>query len=162
MISGGIFMLKQPFYGDGLRFSCRRCSSCCRHESGFVFLSEKDLRLLSAACKMEYTDFVKVRCRWVPSGSGQERLSLREKADYDCVFWKEGCTVYDARPLQCRSFPFWHSVLSSREAWGITGTTCPGINSGVMHSREEIDAWLEMQEAPVIIRNCKTEEDCAG
>jgi Fe-S-cluster containining protein len=145
-------MLKQPFYRDGLRFSCRRCSACCRHESGFVFLSEKDLGLLSAACNMQPADFVKTWCRWVPYEGGQDRLSLKEKSDYDCIFWKEGCAVYESRPLQCRTFPFWLSVLRSREAWDMAGTGCPGINSGALHSREEIEACLDMQGSVIIRR----------
>jgi Fe-S-cluster containining protein len=143
---------EHPFYVNGLRFSCRRCSSCCRNESGFVFLSGEDLRRLSAACNMEYAGFVTTWCRWIPWGGGEFRLSLKEKSDYDCIFWKNGCTVYEARPLQCRAFPFWNSVLSSRKAWEAAGTGCPGMDCGAMHSREEIEACLERQEAETIVR----------
>ncbi|MDR0601701.1 MAG: YkgJ family cysteine cluster protein [Treponema sp.] len=146
-------MIKGPFYRDGLRFSCRRCSSCCRYESGFVFLSEKDVRVLSAACTMEYADFVKTWCRWIPSGGGRDRLSLREKTDYDCIFWKDGCTVYGARPLQCRTFPFWPSIVDSRRTWNMAKTGCPGMDSGAAHSREEIEACLAARGTePLIMR----------
>jgi Fe-S-cluster containining protein len=134
-------MSKTPFYASGLQFSCTRCSACCRHESGFVFLSPKDLRLLADACQIGYTEFVKAYCRWVP-GEGGERLSLKEKSNYDCVFWKDGCTVYRARPVQCRTFPFWRNVVSSPDAWELAGSGCPGIGTGVLHSREQIDSHL--------------------
>jgi Fe-S-cluster containining protein len=140
---------------DGLRFSCRRCSSCCRYESGYVFLSQKDLLLLSAACKMKYIDFVKIYCRWVPGGEG-ETLSLRETSCYDCIFWKDGCSVYDSRPLQCRSFPFWGSILGSPKAWDIAKTGCPGMDSGLFHTGKEIEACLAEQEAePHIVRKTR-------
>ncbi|MDR3247725.1 MAG: YkgJ family cysteine cluster protein, partial [Treponema sp.] len=42
-------MAKQPFYANGLRFSCTRCSSCCRYESGYVFLSPEDVDVLAKA-----------------------------------------------------------------------------------------------------------------
>ena len=145
-------MLKQHFYADGLRFSCTRCSSCCRYESGFVFLSEKDLSLLAAECQMEYNEFVKTYCRWVIAEEGQ-RLSLKEKTNYDCIFWDRGCLVYGARPLQCRTFPFWRSIVSSSGAWEMASGTCPGIGAGVLHDRKKIEACLAQRSAePLIVR----------
>jgi len=143
-----------PFYAAGLRFSCARCSSCCRHESGFVFLSENDLSRLAHEFKMEYTAFIQTWCRWVPfdgSGRGAERLSLREKSNFDCIFWNAGCTVYHARPLQCRTFPFWDSIVCSPQAWEEAGRGCPGINSGDTHAREEIEQSLRMMEEELVI-----------
>jgi Fe-S-cluster containining protein len=139
-----------PFYAKGLKFSCTQCSSCCRYESGFVFLSEIDLNVLAKALQMGYTQFMETFCRWVPSagtpaGCG-ERLSLKEKSNLDCIFWKEGCSVYEARPLQCRSFPFWPSVLRSKEAWKTTAMDCPGMGRGNEHSADTIESWLEQQQ----------------
>jgi Fe-S-cluster containining protein len=145
--------MEQPFYLDGLRFSCARCSACCRHESGFVFLSEQDLTRLAAASQMEYTEFVKTWCRWIPAGIGRERLSLKEKSNYDCVFWDSGCVVYNARPLQCRTFPFWDSILASPDAWQAAGAECPGMGTGAAHSQSEIEACLRLRDAePVLER----------
>lgn len=146
-------MSETPFYAAGLRFSCTRCSACCRYESGFVFLSERDLSRLAAACQMKYTDLVKTYCRWVPSERGGECLSLKEKSNYDCIFWNQGCTVYESRPLQCSTFPFWRRLVSSPEAWEMAASCCPGIGSGDLHSRERIEACLAGRAAePVIER----------
>jgi Fe-S-cluster containining protein len=141
-------MDKKPFYAKGLRFSCTRCSSCCRYESGFVFLSRKDAELLAERLKMNYTDFVKTFCRWVPAPGGKEQLSLVEKANFDCVFWDEGCEVYDCRPLQCRSFPFWESIMLSETVWN--GLDCPGKDRGTLYGPDEIEAYLgKRREEPV-------------
>ena len=142
-----------PFFAAGLPFSCARCSSCCRHESGYVYLSENDLSRLAHESSMSYDHFITAWCRWIPFTAGRERLSLKEKSNYDCIFWKDGCTVYNARPLQCRAFPFWDSVVCSKEAWDAAGKSCPGINSGKMHSGEEIYNHLRhMDGEPVIER----------
>ena len=138
-------MPKTPFYASGLRFSCVRCSSCCRHESGFVFLCEEDLELLTGKLNMDYSIFVKIYCRWVPGEGGEEYLSLREKPNFDCIFWDSVCTVYNARPQQCRTFPFWKSVVNSREAWESTASGCPGMNSGKLHDIESIESCLTVQ-----------------
>ena len=146
-------MSDRPFYFKGLRFSCIRCSSCCRNESGFVYLSENDLYRLANDHGMDYTAFVEAWCRWVPLNRDRERLSLKEKSNFDCIFWNNGCTVYSARPLQCRAFPFWDSVVCSERAWNTAGKDCPGINNGEYCDMEKIDGFLrQTADEPVIER----------
>jgi Fe-S-cluster containining protein len=144
-------MSDQPFHADGLRFSCKRCSSCCRHESGFVYLSENDLSRLANELKMEYTAFIKTWCRWVSFDRDSERLALKEKSNFDCIFWNRQCTVYEARPLQCRTFPFWDNVVCSAKAWETAGGGCPGLNTGEWHTREKIDKFLRLMEEELVI-----------
>ena len=144
-----------PFYSQGLRFSCTRCSACCRFDSGFVFLSEKDASLLGSALHMESENFIETYCRWIPSINGEYQLSLKEKSNYDCIFWSkepnEGCQVYDKRPLQCRAFPFWNSVLNDKNSWRTAAQDCPGMDRGEHYSREEINKWLNMRQMEPII-----------
>lgn len=141
------------FYAQGLNFSCLRCSACCRFEAGFVFLSQKDLNALAAALGQKQETFIGAYCRWVPSAGGSSQLSLREKSNLDCVFWKNGCTVYENRPLQCRAFPFWHSNLASAESWEGVANDCPGMGGGSFHSRESIEYWLALRRRePIITR----------
>jgi Fe-S-cluster containining protein len=140
---------KTPFYAQGLRFSCVRCSECCRIDPGFVFLRKSDTEMLVSALNMRYTEFIKRFCRWVPNIGGKEQLSLREKANYDCVFWENGCALYDARPLQCKTYPFWPSMLASRDTWELMN--CAGMGTGTLYSMEEIESFLERQRAEPII-----------
>ena len=148
---------KRPFYAQGLRFSCARCSACCRYDSGFVFLSRNDVSRLEALFNMGYREFTEAFCRWVPSENGTERLSLKEKSNYDCIFWsteKEGCSVYEARPIQCRAFPFWASVINSEESWESTAAGCPGIGRDTLVSSDSIEKWLALrQNEPIIFRD---------
>ncbi len=146
-------MQKNPFYHDGLHFTCTRCSACCRFDPGFVFLSETDVKRLASALDMTYTQFIDVYCRWIPAGGGYEQLSLKERSNYDCIFWKDGCTVYEARPLQCRTYPFWSSIVLSEESWKTVRAECPGIDQGEWHSKEEIEDQLKMREKePIVVR----------
>jgi hypothetical protein len=136
----------KPFFADGLRFRCTRCSACCRYDPGFVFLSRTDADALADFFRMDYSSFVQVYCRWVPAGGGVEYLSLKEKSNYDCFLWGErGCSAYEARPLQCRTFPFWESI---------TAADCPGIGQGPLIPREEIDRLSSLRAAdPVVTRS---------
>jgi Fe-S-cluster containining protein len=150
-----------PFYARGLRFSCTRCSECCRIDPGFVFLRKKDTEALVSALKMAYSEFITGYCRWVPNLDGGdrrplERLSLREKTNYDCIFWKNGCSVYEARPLQCRTFPFWPSILESGRSWAAMLGLCPGMGTGTLHTMQEIELIMDQQKAePVITRESR-------
>jgi len=146
-------MANIPFYSQGLKFSCKRCSSCCRYESGFVFLSKKDLEKLTLQTKMDNDSFIGAYCRWVNDRDGKQVLSLKEKHNKDCIFWDSGCMIYDARPVQCVTFPFWESVISSEYNWKAAASGCPGIDSGKLHSGMEISRYLELRTSePVVNR----------
>ena len=150
--ANGNFYSNGSFYSRGLRFSCKRCSTCCRFEPGFVFLCDKDVSALKAALKLGHDDFMKLYCRWVPNGDGKNRLSLKEKLNCDCVFWeKEGCRVYEARPLQCVTFPFWPSVLKDEESWEMAASGCPGMNQGITHSPGSIEKLMSSRRKEPII-----------
>jgi uncharacterized protein len=138
-------MSSEVFYKAGLRFECTRCSRCCRHTPGYVFLSSLDLDVLAAALGRDRQDVLREYCRRVPLGLAR-RISLKEKANFDCILWENGgCSVYKARPLQCRSFPFWSGCVSSPEEWENHGRQCPGIGQGALHSKQEIEKWLQQR-----------------
>jgi Fe-S-cluster containining protein len=100
---------------------------------------------------IEQEVFVPKYCREV-NINGRCRLSLTEKPNFDCVFWEGGgCVVYPWRPLQCKSYPFWHPNLVSRRAWEILRESCPGVDAGDLHSREEIEGWLKKREKELLI-----------
>jgi len=151
---------KSPFYSQGLNFSCIRCSACCRYESGFVFLSQKDVLVIEKALNMKHPEFIQTYCRWISSVNNTCQLALKEKTNFDCIFWtdklkegqiqeeniEEGCSIYNARPLQCRAFPFWAAVVCDKESWEMTAKDCPGMGQGVLHSRDSIEKWLALRQ----------------
>jgi Fe-S-cluster containining protein len=147
-------MEKELFYVDGLKFSCKRCSSCCRYDQGFVYLSKKDLKNLSSALKIDEENVISEYCRWVSNWNGDAVLSLKEKSNYDCILWDSGCTVYQERPLQCVTFPFWASILADKKCWESAAESCPGMNYGQLHTMAEIEEAGELRSVEPVI--CKT------
>jgi len=148
-------MKNEGFYTSGLKFSCKRCSACCRHDSGYVYLSENDLKNLISALKMDKNSVLSVYCRWVIDWRGQESLSLKEKSNNDCILWENGCTVYDSRPVQCNTFPFWESIMQSAQSWEIAASGCPGINSGKLHTEDDINRHLKLRNSEPVINRYK-------
>ncbi|OHD11779.1 MAG: hypothetical protein A2Z96_07745 [Spirochaetes bacterium GWB1_48_6] len=144
--------MSDPFYSAGLQFQCTQCHSCCRHDPGYVFLSREDLNRLSTHHSLSPEEFIKKYCRWEDFGTG-EMLSLVEKKNFDCIFWDNGCTVYPARPLQCRAYPFWENPMKSLQTWNYEARFCPGINQGKLHSPEVIKQWLkERADSPILTK----------
>jgi Fe-S-cluster containining protein len=69
------------------------------------------------------------------------RKSLIEFPGGDCVFFdveKRNCSVYQSRPLQCRTWPFWESNIESPQSWKRTCQRCPGSGQGTLYSVEQI------------------------
>lgn len=144
--------MNETFYTDGLRFSCQRCSSCCRFDPGIVNVSEQDLENLQEWARLDRETVIKTLCRWVPKGDGYEYLCLQEKQDFDCILWDNGCIAYEKRPLQCSSYPFWSSLLSDKNWWDANACDCPGINVGTLHDKKEIDDHLTRRRKHPYIR----------
>ena len=143
MLNSSGSIVKEPFYREGLRFKCTKCSNCCRNDPGYVFLTKTDLKRLAERFACDDNEFIERYCRETSIG-GFTRISLHEKPNYDCIYWEDtGCTVYEDRPLQCRSYPFWAPILLSRETWENEAKSCPGIGRGRLFSMKKIDRWIE-------------------
>jgi len=117
----------------------------CTKSFWFIFFIYSLNYLLTNLCKwfnLKEAEFIRLYCRFVYNADGKRLLSLREKANYDCILWKDGCTAYGARPVQCSTYPFWPFILQNRQAWDDEALSCPGINKGELHGAEEIEGAL--------------------
>lgn len=122
---------------QGLCFSCTGCGNCCRGpESGYVFVSPEEIETLAGRLGITTDAFGAKYLRLVAGG----QTSLIEKANLDCVFWTEGkgCEVYEDRPTQCRTFPFWPEVIETEESWQVESEQCPGMDTGKRYAPREI------------------------
>ncbi len=93
--------------------SCENCNGfCCRGESGYVFVSYAEITALAAYLKSDIDCFMRQYVRKVGY-----RFSLLEKPlvsqtsqEFACCFFdplQQRCAVYEVRPNQCKTFPFW-------------------------------------------------------
>ena len=127
--------MAEPWYKDGLNFTCTQCGKCCTGEPGFVWVDGAEIAAIAEVLGEPVEEVTAIHTKKF----GQGR-SLREKANGDCVFFERGigCTIYEVRPRQCRTWPFWESNLKSKATWERTEATCPGSGEGELIPVEEI------------------------
>ena len=131
----------EPFYASGLRFECQGSGKCCTShgEFGYVFLTQEDRRRFALHLGLSTTAFTKKYC---DQTNGIWHLK-EDKTNTDCMFLKnKACSVYEARPNQCRTWPFWPEVMNAKSWKKEVQSFCPGVGKGRLWSREEIEAQM--------------------
>jgi uncharacterized protein len=129
-------MSEKPWFEAGLRFECTQCGDCCTGAPGYVWVNREEIVALAARVDMDVAEFERRYVRTVGV-----RKSLVEFDNGDCIFFdpkKRCCTVYEARPRQCRTWPFWESNVRTPKAWEETCQVCPGSGKGKLVSSEQI------------------------
>jgi len=130
-------MPDSPWYADGLRFECTGCGRCCTGAPGYVWVTRQEIADLAAMLDVPPGEFERRYTRRIGT-----RTSLIELAGGDCVFFdgeRRICRVYQARPRQCRTWPFWRSNLKSAGSWREMASDCPGADRGRLFTPEEIE-----------------------
>src|SRR6185312_2911689 len=116
----------QTLYLACLRFECQSgCIKCCEQQ-GFVYLTEDDIVRLAAYLSIKPAVFEQ---RYVYRTKHLRRLRVPRHAQ--CTFLKaDGCSVHAAKPLQCKTFPYWPELVDDKREWLKTAKWCPGIGKG--------------------------------
>ena len=130
-----------PWFKEGLKFECQRSGRCCRGEPGVVWVNKKEIEKISSFLGISQDAFAR---NYLRSFNG--RFSLVEYGGGDCILYDNGCKIYDVRPTQCRTFPFWGPNLENRAEWEKLRKTCPGIDKGKLHTLKDIQDNLKIYE----------------
>lgn len=136
--------MSASWYDDGLRFECTQCGNCCSGPPGAVWVDDDDVRAIAARLRVGEAEFVDRYTRRL--GTRRSLNEVRSEHGHDCVFLdrrapgRAVCAIYEARPVQCRTWPFWRENLESREAWdgAKRRTPCPGMDRGRTYTSVEI------------------------
>ncbi len=118
---------KEPWFSQGLRFKCTGCGKCCTGSPGYVFLSQDDFQGLADHLALSTEEFAARYTYQI-----DDKISLIDRpSSSECIFLKDNqCSVYEARPVQCRTFPWWIHLIESPDDWkrresGVKGSTIP-------------------------------------
>ncbi len=126
---------------EGLRFQCQGSGKCCvsRGGYGFVYFSLKDRRRMALHLGISTRTFTRQYC------AKTEGFFHLKSLDGPCVFLEgKQCAAYEARPTQCRTWPFWAENMKAK-AWAKeVAAFCPGVGKGPVVSPEDIARQIKM------------------
>lgn len=132
--SGQTLRSKKLIQKEGFSFrfgpeACMQCQGkCCNGDSGNIFVNRREIKAIAEFLGIETSRFIE---KYLVKVS--YRFSIKEiKTDrnYACIFFdteRNGCSIYPARPNQCRTFPFWRCF---KERPGEAARECPGVLLG--------------------------------
>lgn len=140
-----------PWYAKGVQFECQGSGQCCvsHGEYGFVYVTANDRKQMAKLRGLTTSEFTRQFCL---KEGGLFRLrdgpadDPKKPEAKPCVFLEnKRCTVYAARPTQCRTWPFWPETMSAKSWKKDVVKFCPGVGKGRIWPKEEIDAILSEQ-----------------
>ena len=106
---------------------CSTCEgNCCIGESGYIWINYKEIENLAQYLNISVDEVAQKYIFKVGY-----KYSLREKKisknNYACIFFDlqlKRCSIYEARPKQCRTFPFWEHFKNNIQE---VKEECPAI-----------------------------------
>ena len=141
------------WYAAGLRFSCTQCGNCCTGPPGTVWFTKAEGEQMARSRGLSEAAFYEQYAHMIDG-----RWSLRERKTeqgHDCIFLdrettpgRAVCSLYDTRPTQCRTWPFWPENLGSPRKWQSVklATPCPGMDRGKLVPIEAIRIQRDAEE----------------
>jgi Fe-S-cluster containining protein len=119
------------------------CGNCCSGPAGYVLFTPEDGAAIAARLGISVERFIVEYTH--DTRAGRSLAEVSTPAGLDCVFLDRTsvpgralCSIYEDRPAQCRTWPFWKSNVSSPDAWARANARCPGINRGALVPPEQV------------------------
>ncbi len=104
-------------------FSCE--GNCCIGESGYIWCTPKEIDDIASFLNLDRQNFIDRYIKKV--GYKSSLCELKTEHSYNCIFFdieKKACQIYQVRPKQCRTFPFWDHFKKEIDE---VVKECPGI-----------------------------------
>lgn len=116
---------------DGFNYSfdalaCSTCQAkCCTGESGYIHVNASEMESISNFLDLSIEDFTQ---NYLFKNGYKYSIKERKFNDsYECAFYdraSNGCVIYEVRPTQCRTFPFWDYFKTRVDELKLE---CPGV-----------------------------------
>jgi Fe-S-cluster containining protein len=123
-------MKKSAFrHPTDLAFECTRCGLCCGdtpNRTRHILLTQKDAEHVANATRREIGSF----CTPTPENAPYI-YEMNKNPEGKCVFLQANqCTIYEARPLICRFYPFQLSMDFDGVYVFEATAECPVVGAG--------------------------------
>jgi len=117
---------------EEIGFACQKCGECCFGEDYSVVVFPREIRAIQGATGLDWLEVAR------PPEEGEwdregwfHTLEWRLKKDgVSCRFYEKGrCSIYLARPMLCRTYPFYldmdNGILQCSQCRGLGGKIEP-------------------------------------
>ena len=106
--------------------ACFTCQGrCCTGESGYIYVTKSEIEKIAELLELDVREFVsKYLFKKMYKYSIKE---IKYNNSFECIFYdreSNGCKIYEARPTQCKTFPFWDYYKTRVDELKLE---CPGI-----------------------------------
>ena len=106
--------------------ACLSCEGrCCSGESGYIWINISEMKKIAQSLELEFDEFTSKYIKKV--GYKYSLVEKKNGDSFECIFFDsklKRCNIYDVRPVQCKSFPFWDSFKTNIDE---VVKECPGI-----------------------------------
>ncbi|RAP32665.1 hypothetical protein DID77_04295 [Candidatus Marinamargulisbacteria bacterium SCGC AG-439-L15] len=108
-------------------FECQQTGNCCRAD-GYVYANAKEIERMATHLEIDVSTFM---ARYVKTENGWTLIS--DLSHRPTCFLREdgGCGIYEVRPKQCRTYPNWPELWTSKEALMKETLLCKGLRRAV-------------------------------
>ena len=90
------------------KFKCNHCGFCCFEIATQINVTLGDIKRLSASLKIPVKDLFWKYIGINPFKDTETKFDYELGLNIPCNFWRNNrCILYNARPLNCRLFPYW-------------------------------------------------------
>lgn len=149
------FSANSKWWGNGVSFGCTGCGKCCRIQ-GEVWLDIDEMVDASRFLNISERSFYRSYAETVTNGW----IKLKNKINPDvsisdrCIFLDNEtgkvCSIYSARPLQCRTYPYWPRLLMDKNAWDSEAAVPDDTNGRHWSAEEGGCEGINHKDAPVV------------
>lgn len=106
--------------------ACSACQArCCTGESGYIHVNAAEIESISDFLGLSINDFTQ---NYLFKNGYKYSIKERKFGEsYECAFYdraSNGCVIYEVRPSQCRTFPFWDYFKTRVDELKLE---CPGV-----------------------------------
>jgi len=106
--------------------ACSLCSArCCTGESGYIHVNPQEIEDIARFIDLDAEEFMQ---KYLFKNGYKYSIKERKAGDsYECAFYDRaanGCMIYEVRPSQCITFPFWEYFKNRVDELKLE---CPGI-----------------------------------
>jgi Fe-S-cluster containining protein len=133
--------MRKTFWEDGIQFECQGTGRCCtsRGSYGYVYFSLNDRKRMARFLGISTLSFTRKYCK---KTNGYFHLKNYKGP---CEFLDgKSCSIYEGRPAQCRTWPFWPENMNARTWNREIKSFCPGVGKGRVFTKDEIKELLKL------------------